>query len=98
MVRELEHMMYEQTRLAGVCLAPGKKKLRGDLMALFHYVMQGHREGKEEATSPGCSKRNFLHVEGKKSTMRVAKHWNRDSEELCSPCSWRFSEFDQTRP
>lgn len=95
-VRVLKHMMDKKTRLAGVCLAPGKKKktrLRGELIAIFVSAMERRREQWSSSTqksafkgpekgAPGYSKGNFVHVEGKKkeSTMRTVKHWNRNPE------------------
>lgn len=43
--RELEHMVYMEKLKESCLFSIRKRKLKGDLMAMNNYLMQGYKEG-----------------------------------------------------
>ena len=94
MIKSLEHLPYEG-RLSNLGLfSLGKRRLRGDLINVYKYLMGGGRQIDESRLfSVVCSSRtksNGLKLEHRKShtnmrknfTVRVTEHWNRLPREV----------------
>ncbi|PKU38683.1 hypothetical protein llap_11013 [Limosa lapponica baueri] len=94
MIRGLEHLFYEdKLRELGLFILE-KRRLRGDLVAAFQYLIEAYRKDGEGLFVRQCSNRTKgnsfklkegrfrLDIRKKFFTMRVVRHWHRLPREV----------------
>ncbi|KAK4805319.1 hypothetical protein QYF61_018182 [Mycteria americana] len=82
MVKGLEGMTYEERlRILGL-FSLEKRRLRGDLIAVYNFLMRGSGEGGAELFSLPSQGKFRLDIRKKFFTERVIKHWNKLPREL----------------
>jgi len=93
MIREQEHLSYEEWLRELVLLSLVKRRLQGDLLAAFQYLNGAYRKGGENVFSRACcngtrsngfklGEGGFrLDIRKKLFTMRVVKPWHRLARE-----------------
>ncbi|KAK4827175.1 hypothetical protein QYF61_015137 [Mycteria americana] len=92
MVRGLELLSYEGKLRVGVVL--GKRRLQGDIIAVFHYLKEAYKKDGGRLFTKDCSDRTRgsgfklkedrfrLDIRKKFFMMRVVRHWNRMPREV----------------
>ena len=99
MIRELEHLSYEDRLRELGLFSLEKRRLQEELIAAFHYLKEAYKKAGEGLFTRACSDRTrgngFKQKEGRFRldvrkdffTVRMVRHWNRMCREAVNaPC------------